>query len=476
MWRGTFQVACNPNRWGVKGALISKTKWMTLHTFSYFVYPHVQYVIKTFKGGDMGLCTTLFEKESYILDLVNHENIIKCMEVRHTLNTAALVFPKPHWTLEMYIKKKRSSGISEQQLVCWGHAMLKGLDYLHTQVEVIHRNIHPSNVFLMSKDHVCLAGFEYAQRNVDNHCLVWVGTIGYRAPEMILQRVKHTNAVDIFSTGATFFFMVHGFSPFDSIKTVHDMAKINVHMMLDEKLSRNCRHLLIDMMAYPSVQRPSTTMCLSHDIFKKTACDVGDLSHQWHKDFDNEKDSRIIGQASGSGTLVIQDGKESIAVKNKPTENLRKCIYPVQDITDFQLKNSVNEGITHSHQEMKEEHKVEKKTSKEGKHVQDRVGMEDMPEKFEYSTEMKKEKKVKRKEMEMKCQLKMSDDLEHGNIYEEIPIHCYKTVKTEVKVEDSYAKTELVGDIKGKESSSKEDENKSKKDDCKIVYCEKDDD
>ena len=80
--------------------------------------------------------------------------------------------------------------------------MLEALDYCHAR-RAVHRNIKPQNIMVDARGVLKLAGFRVARTCVP-HCddpklTSPVGTLWYRAPELILGMKPYTSQVDVWS-------------------------------------------------------------------------------------------------------------------------------------------------------------------------------------------------------------------------------------------------------------------------------------
>lgn len=88
----------------------------------------------------------------------------------------------------------------------------------------MHRDLKPSNLVLennegLLENQINLIDFGLsAECNVDNYLFKECGTIGYFAPEIIMNQskflYKYTPKVDIFSAGVIFYILLTGVHPF----------------------------------------------------------------------------------------------------------------------------------------------------------------------------------------------------------------------------------------------------------------------
>ena len=85
----------------------------------------------------------------------------------------------------------------------------EGLRFMHSNL-VLHRDMKPENILVVSPESIKIADYGLATSLNDTDSLYGMcGTTAYCAPEAFKNNEKHTTAIDVYSTGAVFYFMIH---------------------------------------------------------------------------------------------------------------------------------------------------------------------------------------------------------------------------------------------------------------------------
>jgi len=91
--------------------------------------------------------------------------------------------------------------------------MVLALDYLHSTVGVVYRDLKPENCLLDAEGHLLLTDFGLSKVAVDEGCKSLAGTIDFMAPEVLLGN-EYGMAVDWWSLGALGYDLLTGSPPF----------------------------------------------------------------------------------------------------------------------------------------------------------------------------------------------------------------------------------------------------------------------
>ena len=167
---------------------------------------------------------TLNEKQ--ILELVNHQNIVKLFYAFQDNDKLYLILEYldggelfHHLAMEKFMSEKNASYYIAQ--------MALAIRYLHVNLKVIYRDLKPENCMLNSKGNLVLTDFGLSKVSSDddkkNHSMT--GTAQYMAPE-VLKGEPYDYSVDWWSLGCVAFDLLTGSPPFTGNNHKKIMDKI----------------------------------------------------------------------------------------------------------------------------------------------------------------------------------------------------------------------------------------------------------
>ncbi|XP_018596207.2 serine/threonine-protein kinase/endoribonuclease IRE1 isoform X1 [Scleropages formosus] len=202
-----------------------------------------------------------------------------------------------------------------QQTMC-------GLNHLHS-LNIVHRDLKPRNILLsmpgpLGKVRALISDFGLCKKlPAGRHSFSLrsgiPGTEGWIAPEVLRDppRDKPTSAVDIFSAGCVFYYVVsRGQHPFGD--TIHRQANILTgeysldHFMEDQHDDVIARDLIERMIGARPHSRPSTACILKHPFFwspEKQLQFFQDVSDRIEKE---PADSPIVQRLEAAGRAVVR--------------------------------------------------------------------------------------------------------------------------------------------------------------------------
>lgn len=153
-------------------------------------------------------------REVKALCLTDHPNIVRAIDVFSVDDKPHLVLEYvQHGTLQDLINNN-PRGMNEVQARCIIQNVIKGLVHLH-QKNILHRDLNPSNILMVSDFNAKIADFGLATflADRDNKPHKSVGTLRYMAPEVLVGE-PYGKPVDCWSIGIIYFTMIFGHNPF----------------------------------------------------------------------------------------------------------------------------------------------------------------------------------------------------------------------------------------------------------------------
>ena len=131
--------------------------------------------------------------------------------------------------------------------------IIQAVEYLHTKIKVVHRDIKAENILIDKNDNIRLIDFGLSRicdENICQLCSTACGSPAYAAPEVI-KKTDYGNIVDIWNCGIILYVMVVGSLPF-----------------FDENISRQLQKILLTQPVYPDTISPGLK-CLISKMLQK---------------------------------------------------------------------------------------------------------------------------------------------------------------------------------------------------------------
>jgi hypothetical protein len=161
-----------------------------------------------------------------------------------------------------------------------------GLEAMHDE-SLAHRDIKPQNVLLTSQFSIKIADFGSSKRFRSDQLMKTsrVGTRGYQAPELLLQR-GYTTKCDIFSLGVLLFVSLTKHPPFKQAiqedPWFRQIAKKDYKNFWrkhpKDNLSATCRDLIVKMLCYQPLDRFTIQQVRDHPWLKEPVYTGPELS------------------------------------------------------------------------------------------------------------------------------------------------------------------------------------------------------
>ncbi|MEZ0227183.1 MAG: protein kinase [Planctomycetota bacterium] len=200
-----------------------------------------------------------FEQEAKLALEIDHENIIRVLEykISDTVNYIVMEFVEGKSVRDVIRDQKK---LDSKEAIRVVKEAVKGLGRAH-QLSIIHRDIKPDNIMIAKTGAVKIADFGIAKHVEGQSELtqagVVVGTPHYMSPEQCVgasRGIKITTQADIYSLGATLYFMVTGQKPFEgdtqmTIILQHLNQPPKPPKEVDDKIDESLSNVILNMMA-----------------------------------------------------------------------------------------------------------------------------------------------------------------------------------------------------------------------------------
>ena len=215
------------------------------------------------KKAPRDVVTKFLPREIRTLQMIVHENVIKCYDVIDTDDALYIVMEiADGGDVLDYINKRTRLTESVARLLF--HDLLSGVEKCHT-MRVVHRDLKCENLLLSGKMLLKISDFGFARelegKNLETYC----GSYAYAAPEVILGQPYVGEPADIWSMGVILYAMVVGRLPFkdNDVKTL--LSEISNHITLPKYLTDEIKDLIVRMLTYNPHERATIADIKSHN-------------------------------------------------------------------------------------------------------------------------------------------------------------------------------------------------------------------
>lgn len=157
-----------------------------------------------------------FEKEGYLLANLSHQALPQVKDYFIEGQGQFMIMELVTGQDLQELLSSTDKAFSTQEVISWADQLLDALDYLHSQQPpIIHRDIKPSNIKLTPRGRVMLLDFGLA-KEAGNQSQLAAYTLNFASPEQITNKGTSTIS-DIYSMGATFYYLLTKTAPIDAV-------------------------------------------------------------------------------------------------------------------------------------------------------------------------------------------------------------------------------------------------------------------
>lgn len=221
----------------------------------------------------------LVYREVNILRGANSKFVMKLLDVED-LNDHVYVIQEgmENGTILDIIEKCGELPAKEQQRII--AQLVVGLEYLHEELHICHRNISAESIYLDTYYNIRFADFTHAVNLINDGQLMTsvCGLQEFRAPEMIAKRgATYTRSVDVWSLGTLIYYIVEGRYPFTGLNDHEIRSQIrSKDPKFSRRLPKDLVSLLTQMLEKDPALRIRSEQLRHHPYF--TGVDFAELA------------------------------------------------------------------------------------------------------------------------------------------------------------------------------------------------------
>ena len=243
--------------------------------------PEARYALKTLTNTPAHKASETQQKrlvrEAKLLSSLDHKNIVKVYDAwQDEFSTYVLMEYINGSNLEQ-IKQGGEFDFNEATALQIMWLLADALQYAWETHKILHRDIKPANVMIDERGHIRLLDFGIAKSLDSNNTTAvtiqgyGLGTPGYMSPEQFSNQDELNCSTDIYSLGATIYFLLTGRPPYVGKNVMEIFEQILTHEpvplhKLNPAISENMSQLVGNMLKLHTYERPFSWKKLKLDI------------------------------------------------------------------------------------------------------------------------------------------------------------------------------------------------------------------
>ncbi|CAI4231623.1 unnamed protein product [Auanema sp. JU1783] len=292
------------------------------------------------------------EREIRILRKVQHENIIRLIEVFRNDEKRKLymVMEFCMGSVQQLLDAAPLKRLPEPEVHSYFRQLIRGLEYLHS-IGIVHKDIKPGNLLLSPEFVLKISDFGVAEELPlfanNDICHTVQGTPQFQAPELVSGNTTSYSGfkADVWSSGVSLYNMISGEYPFQGeviMRLFDNIAKQPLVMPTTIVLDELLQELLIGLLQKNAVSRWCLDQIKTSDWYRKTFFSDAPFStfpeNRKHSVFRPLSVSKALEQMYGAGIpqdrLVasndMDDTMQSVAGANSSSreESRKTPSYP----------------------------------------------------------------------------------------------------------------------------------------------------
>ena len=279
-----------------------------------------------------------FRFEAEILAELNHPQLPKIEDYFEYDNTYFLVMEYIIGNNLYYIVERNLSFLSEEQLLEWSYDLCEVMDYLHSQkpAPIIYRDLKPENIMLSSKNEkLMLIDFgisKVLKKNTMTAKAAKGFTPHFSPPEQYSFTEGTDTSSDIYSLGATIYYLTTRLRPEESIKRLGVIDKLIKPSLYNPHISKEFENIILKAMAINKGDRYQSVKEIKEDL-KKITKNI----RKFHRSTETDKELKELRKTSEKFRLMVENANDIIATLDNKG-NITYITKKVKKLLDSLLK------------------------------------------------------------------------------------------------------------------------------------------
>ena len=209
------------------------------------------YALKQMDKGKLlsgGIRSEMIYREILIQKKLNHDNIIKLYSSEEDNNNFYLILEYAIGGTLFGKIKKAKNGFDEDSAFKYFIQASSAIAFLHEN-QLVHRDIKPENFLIDANGVVRLCDFGWCRDLNEGQRNTFCGTYEYMAPEIVKDQ-PYSFGIDTWALGVLLYELIHGYSPFRSVKNNIDSENeiiqniVKYKFKIDKKVSKELEDLI----------------------------------------------------------------------------------------------------------------------------------------------------------------------------------------------------------------------------------------
>lgn len=218
-----------------------------------------------------GMNSDMIYREIMIQRRLNHDNIIRLFSSEEDDKNYYLILEYAIGGTLFGKIKKMKTGFDEDTSFKYFIQASAAIAFLHEN-KLVHRDIKPENFLIDSNGIIRLCDFGWCRDLNDGQRNTFCGTYEYMAPELVKDQ-PYSYGIDTWALGVLLYELIHGYSPFRSIKNKNNEDEIIQNIVkykfkIEKDISKELEDLIYKLLTPDHKERLTVFQIFTHPWVK----------------------------------------------------------------------------------------------------------------------------------------------------------------------------------------------------------------